>query len=203
MPIIPKFNLRETGGMIHLRHIIALVTMIFLMSAYSACQRGHSSREQMHQRSQNRGRMMNKMEGMGQSSDNRPSAKQNIASPDGKKLYTQYCSSCHGTGGKGMAGAFPPLVNAKWITTNKTVPIKILLHGVQGEMQVQDRTYGGTMNSYGDQLSNAEIAAILNYLRSESEADVPTITKQDVKKIKDKYSERSSPWTAQELLPEK
>lgn len=43
-----------------------------------------------------------------------------LASPllaqDGPQLFTQYCSACHGTDGKGAtAGTFPPLAGSPYI----------------------------------------------------------------------------------------
>ena len=118
---------------------------------------------------------------------------------NGQNLYAQNCASCHGSNGEGISGAFPPLVNSEWVTEDKSIPIRILLHGLQGEIDVQGQTYQGVMPSFKARLSAAKIVAILNYLRSQSQDDLPEITQDDVIRIGKTYSEQTQPWTASEL----
>jgi mono/diheme cytochrome c family protein len=84
-------------------------------------------------------------------------------------LYSQNCASCHGDYGQGMAGVFPPLINSRLVTGDKTIPIRILLNGLQGKVTVQGKTYQGIMPSFKARLSTEEIAAILTYLRERSD----------------------------------
>ena len=118
---------------------------------------------------------------------------------NGKSLYSQNCAPCHGNNAEGISGAFPALVNSEWITGDKSIPIRILLHGLQGEIEVQGQTYQGTMPSFKARLSAAEIASILNYLRAQNQGEFPTITQDDVVRLSNEYSERTRPWTASEL----
>lgn len=118
---------------------------------------------------------------------------------NGENLYSQNCASCHGSDAGGISGAFPPLVNSEWVTGNKSVPVRILLHGLEGEINVRGQTYQGNMPSFKSRLSAAEIAAILNYLREESQGDHSNITQQDVIDIGKRYSNRTNPWQADEL----
>ncbi|MCW9709252.1 c-type cytochrome [Fodinibius salsisoli] len=118
---------------------------------------------------------------------------------NGENLYSQNCASCHGSNGEGISGAFPPLVNSKWVNSNKSVPIRILLHGLQGEIDVQGQTYQGIMPSFKARLSAAEMASILNYVRTQSQGNFPKITQDEVIKTSQKYRKRTRPWTASEL----
>ena len=120
---------------------------------------------------------------------------------NGKTLYAQNCASCHGSDAGGIAGAFPPLVNSKWVASDKSVPIRILLHGINGEIKVNGQTYQGVMPSFKARLSASEIAAILNYLRSQSGGDLPEITRDDVSRVAKTYSKRNRPWNASGLQP--
>ena len=119
---------------------------------------------------------------------------------NGENLYSQNCASCHGGNGEGVSAAFPPLVNSKWVTGDKSVPIRILLHGLQGEIEVKGQTYQGVMPSFKARLSAAEIASILNYLRDESDGDFPRITQQDVIRVGEKFRNRTASWQPNELI---
>jgi mono/diheme cytochrome c family protein len=118
---------------------------------------------------------------------------------DGKNLYSQNCASCHGSNAQGVSGAFPPLVNSEWVTGNTSVPIRILLYGLQGEIDVQGQTYQGIMPSFKARLSAAEMAAIINYLRERSDGDNPAISQQDVVSVGRSFRNRTAPWSASEL----
>ncbi|WP_185958470.1 c-type cytochrome [Fodinibius sediminis] len=120
---------------------------------------------------------------------------------NGKNLYSQNCASCHGSNAKGVSGVFPPLVDSEWVTGDKSIPIRILLHGLQGDIDVQGQTYQGIMPSFKARLSAAEIASILNYLRTRNQGDFSKITQDDVVRVSKDYSNRTRPWTASELQP--
>ena len=118
---------------------------------------------------------------------------------NGESLYTQNCASCHGSDGGGVVGAFPPLVNSEWVIEDKEIPIRILLHGLSGEIEINGQSYQGSMPSFKARLSAAEMAAILNYLRAESEGDHSEISQEDVIEIARKYDQRTKAWSAEEL----
>jgi len=118
---------------------------------------------------------------------------------NGENLFSQNCASCHGGNAEGVSGVFPPLVNSKWVTGDKSIPIRILLQGLQGEIDVQRQTYQGIMPSFKARLSAAEIASILNYLRDQNQGDFSEITQDDVIRVSKNTSERTRPWTASEL----
>jgi mono/diheme cytochrome c family protein len=48
-----------------------------------------------------------------------------------------------------------------------TTLIQIVLHGVQGPLTVNGTSFSGAMPAFGTQLSDAEIAALLTYVRSQ------------------------------------
>lgn len=121
---------------------------------------------------------------------------------DGQSLYLQNCASCHGNSAGGLGSAFPPLVDSEWIAEDKETPIRILLHGLEGRIEVQGQTYQGVMPSFKARLNAAEMAAILNYLRGQSWDDLPEITRDDVIRISASYSDRNRLWTASGLKDE-
>ena len=85
---------------------------------------------------------------------------------DGKQLFGAKCAACHQASGLGVTGVFPPLAGAEWVVGGEKVLISILLHGVQGELEVKGNKYNGAMPAFGT-LADAEIAAVLSYIRSE------------------------------------
>ncbi len=83
---------------------------------------------------------------------------------DGKALYAAHCAACHQPTGKGVAGVFPPLDGSEWVAGGERVLANILLHGIDGEIEVLGTTYKGSMPSF-ERLSDVELAAIATWLR--------------------------------------
>lgn len=119
-------------------------------------------------------------------------------SVSGQAVYDEVCSSCHGTRGRGMAGTFPPLAGSAWATGDAETAIRIVLHGLQGPIEVAGQEYRGTMPAFGSRLSDAEVAAVLTYVRGWGEV-AGTISAEDVAAVRQQYPDRREPWTAAEL----
>jgi mono/diheme cytochrome c family protein len=84
----------------------------------------------------------------------------------GETTYIQNCSACHQADGQGIPGAFPPLAghipNLYNADGGREYLIKVVLYGLQGQIDVNGMTYNGAMNPWG-QLSDEQIAAALNH----------------------------------------
>jgi mono/diheme cytochrome c family protein len=87
------------------------------------------------------------------------------AAVDGGQVFTAKCAACHQATGLGIPGVFPPLAGSEWVRGSDKVLVQIPLHGISGTLQVKGASYHGTMPSF-DTLSDAEIAAVLTYVRS-------------------------------------
>jgi cytochrome c oxidase cbb3-type subunit 2 len=99
---------------------------------------------------------------------------------DGAKLFSQACAACHQETGKGVIGAFPSLVGSDIVNDeNSEQLIRIVIQGYDA------RTDYGVMPPFGDQLSDAEIAAITTHERSSWGNNAPEVTEEDVKKIRE------------------
>ena len=109
-----------------------------------------------------------------------PSATQ---SADGSAIYQQNCAACHGAEGRGQPGAYPPLAgNRDLARDNGAFPVTVVLHGLEGPIDVGGSTYDSAMPPF-DHLSDAEIAAVVNYVHGawgNSAAASPAITPQTV-----------------------
>lgn len=86
---------------------------------------------------------------------------------DGGQLYTTYCSACHGADGKGATGGqFPPLAGSPWVQGDPNRAIKIVLHGLNGPVEVAGRTYNLEMPPQGAAIPDDQLAAILTHVRA-------------------------------------
>ena len=120
------------------------------------------------------------------------------AGVDGAALFNAHCSSCHQATGQGIPGAFPPLAGSKWLQADPSIPVAIVHDGLQGEIEVAGNTFHGMMPPLGGQLSDAEIAAVLSYARSEWGNDASEVSPDTVTKHKKRFGDRGS-WSAEEL----
>ncbi|PVW15840.1 cbb3-type cytochrome c oxidase subunit II [Marixanthomonas spongiae] len=99
---------------------------------------------------------------------------------DGAKLFSQTCAACHQETGKGVTGAFPSLVGSDIVTDeNPEQLIRVVIQGYDA------RSDYGVMPPFGNQLTDAEIAAITTHERSSWGNDAPEVTEEDVKKIRE------------------
>ena len=81
-------------------------------------------------------------------------AGQAVAQPTGKELFEMNCSACHQVTGMGVPGAFPALAGNAFVQGPATPVATTVLNG------------RGGMPSFRDDLSRAQIATILTYVRS-------------------------------------
>jgi len=79
--------------------------------------------------------------------------------------YKRHCLACHQRDAGGVPGMYPPLAGNKVVSGDKNALIDIMLNGMSGEIEVDGEKYNGIMASYKN-LSDQEIANILNYIRS-------------------------------------
>lgn len=121
------------------------------------------------------------------------------APPDGEQLYMTRCMSCHQMNGQGIPGVFPPLDGTTWVTDHKGRLIRLVLHGLTGEVTVKDVKYSGAMPPWGTFLNDEEIAAVLTYIRTSWSNEAGPVTAEEVAKVRAATADRKQPWTAAEL----
>ncbi len=102
----------------------------------------------------------------------------------GTSLYVRHCATCHLPGGNGVPDAIPPLVNSEWVTDDKARLIQLTLEGLSGKIQVAGTTYNAIMPGYAVLLTDPEITAILNFIRTEFNEETELISVEEVRQIR-------------------
>lgn len=122
------------------------------------------------------------------------------AEADGAAVFAGNCAACHQLTGNGLPGVFPPLAGSEWVTAVRSdVPLQILLHGINGPMQVAGISYQGVMPAFA-QLKDAELAAVLTHIRTSFGNTASEVSAQEVAAARKRFADRGSPWTGGEEL---
>src|SRR6185503_9068376 len=66
----------------------------------------------------------------------------------GKDVYTAQCIACHMEQGEGIENVYPPLAKADYLKGDKNKLANKVLHGISGEMKVNNITYNGEMTTF-------------------------------------------------------
>lgn len=130
-----------------------------------------------------------------------PSVASAPAAGSGEQLY-QRCVTCHQANGQGLPGAFPPLAGAEHANAaNPSVPIRIVLHGLQGTITVKGQQFSGLMPPYGTgiQMTDQEVASVLTYVRSSWGNSASAITPEQVAAERTAQRPAAGPVTPEEI----
>lgn len=89
----------------------------------------------------------------------------------GEEVYRANCVSCHQLSGQGTS-VFPALAGGELvIDEDPTAALNIIVHG------------RGEMPSFGDTLSDEEIAAVASYIRTAWENDASVVSVEQVQQV--------------------
>jgi mono/diheme cytochrome c family protein len=113
---------------------------------------------------------------------------------DGAQLFGAKCVACHQAAGTGVPGVFPPLAGSEWVQGDPKILVKLVLLGVSGEIEVKGAKYNGLMPPFKDTLSDAEIAAVLSYVRSQWGNSAPPVDAAAVTEGRAAVGGRGEPW---------
>lgn len=83
----------------------------------------------------------------------------------GKKIYTQYCISCHQADGGGVPGLNPPLEKTTYVLGSKTALVKIILKGMNSHEEIDGETYTNTMPPFNF-LKDQQISDVTTFIRN-------------------------------------
>lgn len=102
----------------------------------------------------------------------------------GESIYTASCESCHGAEGQGVAGIYPTLVGNPTVVepSGMNAMRSVLLGGFTVTTANKPEPY--SMPPFADALDNAEIAAVINYIRQSWGNNATAISADAVKSIR-------------------
>jgi mono/diheme cytochrome c family protein len=123
----------------------------------------------------------------------------------GKQVYETVCGICHGADGMGKPGQFPPLAGSEWVNAKGAQRLAhIPLEGLVGDVQVKGQDWNLNMAAMGAALSDADLAAVLSYIRSSWGNKGGEVTPDEVKAVRGAIGAHPQQLTGQQLksLPE-
>ncbi|MAM22591.1 cytochrome c [Croceibacter atlanticus] len=101
----------------------------------------------------------------------------------GEAVYIDFCKRCHMPNGKGVGTTYPPLAGSNWLEEKRKESIHSVKYGLNGEIQVNGKTYNNVMTPLG--LSDDEVADVMNYvMNSWGNTQETMVTKDEVSAIK-------------------
>ena len=109
----------------------------------------------------------------------------------GKDTYNAICAACHQPDGRGREEIAPALVGSEFAIGAPGVAIRIVLHGKEGTV--------GLMPPLGTVLNDEQLASVLTYIRREWGHTASPIGAATVKDVRDATTDRTRPWTADQL----
>lgn len=110
---------------------------------------------------------------------------------EGQAVYASLCAACHQEDGRGREKLAPPLAGSSLTLAPPEIPIRILLQGKEGEV--------GLMPPLGSSLSDAQVAAVLTFVRRQWGNGAPAVGPDTVAQVRAATAGRTRPWTNQEL----
>ena len=128
--------------------------------------------------------------------DSEPTAEQTLLS--GRQIYTARCISCHQADGNGISAICPPLKNSPRLAGPPGDLIKILLLGQKGPIVRDGVKYNGLMPAWKFDLTDDQIAAVINDLHLRWHPGAPPVTEEMVRQIREQTAGENLLPTAQE-----
>lgn len=120
----------------------------------------------------------------------------------GAAFYAARCANCHGDDGKGIASLAPPLADSIWVTGPSERLARILLHGMQGPVEVAGVTWDGVMPGHGalPEFDDTVASGLMTYLHRAWGHAGRAIAPGFVASIRAQTADRRAMWTVPELL---
>jgi mono/diheme cytochrome c family protein len=109
----------------------------------------------------------------------------------GAAIYLDVCAACHKSDGTGVANLFPNLAASSSVASREpTSLIRVVLRGTQS-VSTADAPTGPAMPAFGWQLSDAEVAAVLTYIRNSWGHGAARVTERNVRNARARLTARN------------
>jgi mono/diheme cytochrome c family protein len=120
----------------------------------------------------------------------------------GAAVYQTVCGLCHQPTGYGIPNVAPPLAESEWATGEPERLIRIALHGLYGEIEVNGQKWNLAMPGQGANpaLDDAKLADVLSYVRNAWGNEASVIEAAQVAAVREQTKTRKMPWTADTLM---
>lgn len=121
-----------------------------------------------------------------------------VATAGAGGAYQTVCQACHQADGKGLPGSFPPLAGSSWLTQDPETPVRIVLLGLSGEIEVAGTKFNAVMPPPAG-MTDEKIAEAISYARTNFGNSASKIDAAFVKQVRDSLAGRTNPWSSAEL----
>jgi mono/diheme cytochrome c family protein len=107
-------------------------------------------------------------------------SEQDPAMQQGRTIYNNQCAACHTAGGEGIVGLFPRLSGAPLVQQPQaTSLIRVVLAGSRA-VATEGAPTGPAMPSFAWRLSDADVAAVVTYIRNAWGNAAPAVSVSEV-----------------------
>ena len=123
----------------------------------------------------------------------------------GRAVYGSLCGLCHGTDGLGKPGQVPPLAGSEWVNGKSVQRLaRIALAGLNGKIQAGSKDWNLSMAAIGAALSDADLAAVLTFIRQSWGNQAGAVTADEVQMVRAAIGAHPQPTTGDQLksMPE-
>lgn len=104
----------------------------------------------------------------------------------GKTIYLQRCMACHQTDGGGVPRMNPPLDGSTKVKGNdKLYLVRVVIKGMTDRVEIDGEYYDNNMSANPD-LTDAQIADVLTYIRNSWSNKASIVTAAEVKSARTK-----------------
>jgi mono/diheme cytochrome c family protein len=119
----------------------------------------------------------------------------------GKKIYEMNCGTCHGVDGLGRPNQAPPLAGSEWVMAKGVQRLThIPLMGINGDIKVEGKDWNMQMAAMGATLPDADLAAVLTYIRGSWGNGMGEVTADDVKAARAAIGVHPQPMPGDQLM---
>ncbi len=107
-----------------------------------------------------------------------------LAPLSGRQIFMTRCISCHQPDGSGIPEICPPLANSPRLTGHPEDLIRIMLLGMKGPIIRDGRPYNSIMPAWKYDLTDLQIAEVINDLHMRWNPRSPRVTEELVRRIR-------------------